>query len=194
MKKACLWIIVIFFWGVNTQAEEISIKSRYISLGLFKNGLAVVKRAVSLPGPGTYRVDDAPEPVHGTFWIESETGVEARMTMQVVEVPAHRNAGTDFQNELAGKYALIHFKDGTIPPASGKVVAFEQTDDRKSGTGGSANDFLYRSAIQNSPAGRFLILESSTGRIYADVSMIAYLEVQDETGTAKERRPVLFLT
>jgi hypothetical protein len=67
------WKLAIVFLVVvsNIQAEEIPVKSRLVSLGLFKNGLAVVRKAVSIPGPGTYRIDDVPEPVHGTFWIES---------------------------------------------------------------------------------------------------------------------------
>jgi len=37
------------------------------TVGLFKNGLAVIKREVTLGKAGTYVLDDVPEPVHGTY-------------------------------------------------------------------------------------------------------------------------------
>ena len=51
----------------NCRDSNHTLISRITSVGLFKNGLAVVKRTVKLPGPGTYRIDDVPQPVHGTF-------------------------------------------------------------------------------------------------------------------------------
>jgi hypothetical protein len=36
-------------------------------VGVFKNGLALVQQEVQVPGAGTYQLDTAPEPVHGTF-------------------------------------------------------------------------------------------------------------------------------
>ena len=47
------------------------------SIGLFKNGLAVVRRNVAVPGPGVYRIEDVPAPMHGTFFIESAATVTA---------------------------------------------------------------------------------------------------------------------
>jgi len=57
--------------------QEATAKSRIVSVMLFKNGLAVVKREVTVPAAGAYRLETAAEPVHGTFWIESDTKVEA---------------------------------------------------------------------------------------------------------------------
>jgi hypothetical protein len=59
-------------------AEEQPVTSRVVAVGLFKNGLAVVKREVKLPGPGTFLIEDAPDPVHGTWWVEGDANVETR--------------------------------------------------------------------------------------------------------------------
>ncbi|MGD0090436.1 MAG: hypothetical protein ABSE73_11000, partial [Planctomycetota bacterium] len=73
--------------GLVAAAEEATVKSNIVSVGLFKNGLAVVRREVQLPGPGTFVVGDAPEPVHGTWWVESSVPIETRMTMREVSEP-----------------------------------------------------------------------------------------------------------
>lgn len=44
------------------QDKEATAKSRIVSVGLFKNGLAVIKREVIAPGAGTYRLDTGVEP------------------------------------------------------------------------------------------------------------------------------------
>src|SRR5205807_3756335 len=69
-------------------AEEKAAESRVVSVGLFKNGLAVVRREVTLPGPGTYRLGAMPDAVHGTFWVESDAKVEARVREREIDVPA----------------------------------------------------------------------------------------------------------
>src|SRR2546430_1518654 len=69
--------------------KEGTAKSRIVSVALFKNGLAVVKREVTVPGAGAYRLDTAAEPVHGTFWIESDSQVDAAVKIRDVEMPLH---------------------------------------------------------------------------------------------------------
>ncbi len=47
-------------------AQEAVAKSKIVSVGIFKNGLALVQQEVQVPDAGTYQLDTAPEPVHGT--------------------------------------------------------------------------------------------------------------------------------
>ena len=54
--------------------QEIPAKSKIVAVDLFKNGLAIVKREVALGKPGIYVLDDVPNPVHGTFYIDSAAG------------------------------------------------------------------------------------------------------------------------
>ena len=60
-----------------------------------------------------------PQPVHGTFWIESAGPVETMAKMRDVEVPASETAPGNLQEDLAGKKVTLHFKGGNRPPVSG---------------------------------------------------------------------------
>src|SRR5436190_2188767 len=88
MRSYRTWCIVALLTAVvPASAQETIAKSKIVSVGLFKNGLAIVKREVQIPKEGTYRLDASPEPVHGTFWIESNATVEAAVKLRDVETP-----------------------------------------------------------------------------------------------------------
>ena len=92
--------------GKAQTATEKPVKSRIASIGLFKNGLAIVERRLAIDGAGVYRIDDVPEPVHGTFWVESSAKIVTRLTRRVVDVPVQSLASTATFNsieELAGR-------------------------------------------------------------------------------------------
>src|SRR5947209_2020265 len=92
----------LFFIAGSLRAEETPVKSRIVSVGLFKNGLAVVRREVTVAGPGTYRFDEVPTPVHGTYWVESDAHIETAVKMSDVDVPLGLALGGNLQEELAG--------------------------------------------------------------------------------------------
>lgn len=141
-------------------------------MGVFKNGLALVQQEIQVPGAGTYRLETAPNPVHGTFWIKSNGQVEAALKMVDFETP--RPLG-GLQDELAGKEVVIHLKDkakqaalaGTVEPAA------------------------------RNPSG-FLVVKTAAGASYINPSEIAYIDVQGagqaREGTVKQQRPELVLT
>lgn len=196
MRNAWKLAVGLLAAVLSVQAEETPVKSRFVSLGLFKNELTVVKKAVSIPGPGMYFIEDIPEPVHGTFWIESGAEVEARMTSIEIDTPLNGKAGKDFQEELVGQDVVIHFRDGDIPPATGKVVAIEHArgEDAWIRASQSSRNNLFGSASQPGSPARFLVLDMPDGRAFVDSSMIAYLKTRGESGTIKQRKPVLLLT
>jgi len=175
-------------------ADEQSVDSRITSIGLFKNGLAVVKRRVEVPMPGTYRVDDVPVPVHGTFWIESDAEIIARLTERMVEAPVGQSPTADFQEELVGKQVVIHF-DRDVPPASGTVVAIERPSGEAAWSRAYEQQrYGYWSYRSNSPQifpVRYLVLETDSGRSYVDVTRMVHMRVTDPGGTVKRRKPVL---
>jgi hypothetical protein len=196
MKRVLAVFVLLGIAGLTARAQEKNVESRIVSVAMFKNGLAVVERTVDVPGAGTYRVSDVPEPVHGTFWIESDTNVEVRVSTRRVEVPLGTGKSVRFQEDLAGKEVVIHFRDGGIPPASGTVLG--------AGAGpGEANwDRNYRARSRYSryartrpreAEGRFLILKTDEGHVYVDSSLIAYARVKSPGDTAVEERPVLIL-
>jgi hypothetical protein len=66
-------------------AEELSCEPQVDSMGLFKNGLAVVRTSFVAKGPGVYRWEHPPRTVQGTFFVESAKPVIVRSTQRTVE-------------------------------------------------------------------------------------------------------------
>lgn len=157
---------------VTASGQESTAKSRIVSVGVFKNGLALVEQEVQVPGEGTYRLDVAPNPVHGTFWIKSNCRVES--ALKVLDFEAPRVSGA-LQDDLTGSDVTIHLKDKGNPAGlSGRV---EQAAKSSSG---------------------FLVLRTATGSSHINPSEIAYIEVKGGAKkkeiTIKEQRPTLVLT
>src|SRR5262249_8688000 len=112
--------------GGVARADEQSAKGRIVSVGLFKNGLAIVRLEVAVPGPGTYRLDEVPDPVHGTLWVQSDVAVEAQVQNRDVEVPANEALPGNLQVELAGRKVVVYFRGDKLPPVNGTVVEFKK--------------------------------------------------------------------
>jgi len=201
-------IVAVFFAALAGAAafEEVPAESRVASIDLFKNGLAVVRRTVEIPAPGIYRIDNVPEPVHGTFWIESDAEVVVRITSREVEEPVLRSPGAPDQSELAGRNVVVFFQDGGIPPVNGRVAAIEPVSgaaawnrtynqpDRYYGYYGSLYSGYSGGRGPQPGGGGFLILEREGGRSYVNAALIAHIQVEDKTGTVRRRRPVLLLS
>jgi hypothetical protein len=191
VRIIALVAVAICLTGGSLSAEEKAVKSRIASVGLFKNGLAVVKREVAVPGPGTYRLDDVPEPVHGTYWVESPATVETAALLREVEVPAEPT-GINLQEELAGKKVTVHFRGDKLTPLAGTVVPPPKKPAEDTPRPGWEAGYAYRAAPE--AAGRFLILQTPRGRAYVDQGDIAYYEAEGVGATVKRRKPVLLLT
>jgi hypothetical protein len=106
-------VLIVSFTLTCSHAEETLVKSQIVSIGLFKNGLAVVRRTVPIQGTGVYRLEDVPNPVHGTFWIESQnakvvTRVTSRTRRSRTRQPANSRknwwAGREGSPRLMGKW------------------------------------------------------------------------------------------
>src|SRR5438128_4843431 len=108
MSRIALFTLAALFCGRPLFAEEAA-QSRIVSVSLFKNGLALVKREVTVPGPGVYRLEHVPEAVHGTYWVESPVKVESAVQTREVEVPAEPT-GVNLQEELSGKKVTVYFR------------------------------------------------------------------------------------
>jgi len=175
--------------GNLVRAEETPTKSHIVSVGLFKNGLAFVKREVTAGRSGTYVVDDVPEPIHGTYWVESTVPVETIVKTSEVDVPSPAVPG-NLQEDLAGKKVLIHFKAGSIPPTTGTVIAPKPSKPDRV----RMPETLY-SAVRESVAApsRFLLLQTTKGRVYVESSEIAYIEAEGAADTVKRLRSRLLL-
>lgn len=179
----------------SSRAPE-AVAAPITSLGLFKNGLAVVTRTIEAPSDGLYEIADLPEPVHGTFWIESDAKVRTRITRREQARPAEAPFSGDFQSEFADRQVTIHLHEPGAATISGKVLRRQAPDARRSWdrdyqpdpysswNGGGANGTL-------SAPNRYLVLETPSGRAYLDVAAIEWVETQGQAQTLMERRPVL---
>jgi len=197
---AFLLVCALSAWS----GEEQTVKSRIVGVGLFKNGLATIHREVKLPGPGTFMIEDAPDPVHGTWWVESDAKVEAVSALREVEVPLALNGNRDLQRALANRKVTIFFRDGQIPAATGTVESLplpprNGTWNRAYEPRGYYGHYAWRNnraPANSTPATNgFLRLKSEKGGIIlVDPGMIAYLQSDGSAEKVKERRPVLLLT
>jgi hypothetical protein len=163
--------------GPPIRADETPIKSKIVAVDLFKNGLAVVKREATLAKPGVYVIDDVPNPVHGTFWIESAGTVETLVQMRDVEVPVNETTVGNLQDDLAGRKVTLHFKSERQAPVVGTMmkIKLSKTDE----------------VVQ---PGRYLVIQSPKGRVYVDSTEVASIEADDAGEKVKRRQPRLVLT
>jgi hypothetical protein len=159
-----------------TLAADTAVKSKIVSVDLFKNGLAIVKREATLGKPGTYSIDDVPAPVHGTFWIDSTGTVDVIVKLRDVEVPVSEAGPGGLQDDLGGKKVTVHFKGDKRAPASGTMLKIKPA---KPG--------------EQAP-GHFLILQTAKGRVYIEPSEVAAVESEDAGDKVTRRRPQMLLT
>ena len=200
MRTTVLAAITLAIISSLHAAEEVPAKSGIVSVGMFKNGLAYIKRELKVPGPGTYLVDDVPEPVHGTWWVQSDAQIETRVTRRDVSEPLRTDSNVDFQKILAGRQVTVHFREGQIPPATGKVESVADGKDAAWNRSYERPRYDYwNNGYQGQPPVatpfRYLVLQTDTGRVFVDSSMIAYLKTEGKDDVIiKHKKPVLIFT
>lgn len=183
---------------VAASEDDKEVESKVVSVALFKNGLAVVKRQVTLPGAGIVRIADVPEPVHGTFFVESNGPLEARVVKRLTAIKKQPTLGQNLQNELTGLKVTIYGKNAKTP-VTGTVISIPKPEDDPEEASTSPLGWVpySRSALStsNTVASRFLLIKTENGISYVDINEIASVEAE---GTPKpepivENRPVLIL-
>ena len=186
MRSKWSWCILAAL-AVTSQADgqEAIAKSKIVSVGLFKNGLAVVKREVQIPKEGTYRLDASPEPVHGSFWIESDGKVEAAVKMRDVEAPLHAEGGMRLQSDLAGKQVTLTFRNDKLASVTGTLVKLAKAELPEGTMPGE------RSMMAGE---QFLVLKTAKGRLYVNPHDVMMIQTDDADDKIVQRKPVLVLT
>jgi hypothetical protein len=195
MPRRATVLCLLLLLSLPSLAEEKPVTSRIASVGLFKNGLAVVRREVDLPGPGVYRLDDVPEPVHGTFWVESDAVVRVRSTVR--EAPRRVDAAgrPDYWDALVGRSVVVRLTDAATPPIIGKVTAVlphrkERVWDREYQRRWYA--WNVRNQAQEGPA-QVVVVATESGEAYVRIPQIAYVRAEGAPAPLTERRPALLL-
>src|SRR5262245_14256092 len=159
------------------QADETPVKGKIVAVDLFKNGLAVVRCEVTLAKPGVYVLEEVPQPVHGTFWVESTGPVETLVKMRDVDVPIAEAAPGNLQEDLAGKTVTLHFKGGNRPPVVGTMMKLKPAKPDEAAA-----------------ASRFLVVQTAKGRAYVEASEVASVEADGAGDTIRRRMPRLLLS
>ncbi|MFO0813899.1 MAG: DUF4139 domain-containing protein [Gemmatales bacterium] len=192
-----IWIAVavavcLMSMSMATEAgPEKEVKTKVVSVALFKNGLAVVKRQVALDGTGSYRITDVPEPIHGTYWVESNGLTESRVEMRESTLPTPAPLGTNLPVELHGLKVTIRSRDGKTVTTG--VVQAPPKKEKEESIDPPPEYSGYRPPPE--PTSRFLILKTEKGIAYVDQSDIGGLEVEGEpkADPRTQKKPVLIL-
>ena len=181
------------------------VESTIESVGLFKNGLAVVRRTVSLPADGATEYDlvDLPQPIHGTFWVESTADLAIRMNETDVAVDDADSLPDMTNDALAGARVVVFFKNEQLQPVEGQVVQPPDAQRRWSRDYGWArprgrwhwwSPSPSHSGMTNTTSSRSLVLDGEHGRMIIDPDTIAYLRVTEPAESRTQRRPVMRLS
>jgi hypothetical protein len=201
--RSAIAIVLLTFTCIIAFAEETAIQPKIDSIGLFKNGLCVVKCTFNVDHAGDFTWNEPPRVVHGTFLVESEGPVAVRSTMRKADdasgfasLPTGNLqadlAGSDVKLNLIGEGTQI---GGVV---SGKVWTMPEPKPRPRewGSADGASDPFARSAYSGRIApepipipttGGFLALEGENGaKDYIAISRIGRVEILNP-GPARKR-------
>jgi hypothetical protein len=193
-SKVLLGLVAALAVTASANAQESVAKSKIVSVGLFKNGLAVVKREVQIDKAGTYRLDASPEPIHGSFWIESTGKVEAAVKMREVQVPLHAEAGMRPQHDLAGKKVTLTFRNEKLGSVTGTVVKLAKTELPEGTRTDEEVAAAYYARAYGLAREQFLVLQTPKGRLYINPGDVMMIQTDDADDKITQRKPVLVLT
>ena len=197
MKKVILFFVFAGF-SIGMQAEEISyVKSRIHSIGLFKNGLAVINQTLHVPKTGKYSVEEVFDPVHGTFWIDSNALVKARLTKREYSVDGIKPM-MSLEESFGGREVIIHLKDPNPTTIKGKILKFEARKEKKKWDRTYRQSYYYYLGTQYNKGSkkispRYLRLKTKNGVVYVEPSLIAFIESSGTNNKVKKVKTVLIL-
>jgi hypothetical protein len=174
VKTSTLLRFIPALLAADSLAQETPVTPTIESVGLFKNGLSVVRASFEAKSPGAYIWMDPPRCVHGTFLVESESDLSLRSGSRIVEEKAERDQPTGvLQTDLAGQMPAL-------PPSP------KQWSTAIAGEGYELNRGI-SGAMPTPPVttGNYLVIEAEQKRVYVDIGQIASVEVM---GAAPDRK------
>ncbi|HEV7402645.1 MAG TPA: hypothetical protein VGO11_06965 [Chthoniobacteraceae bacterium] len=180
-------------------ADETAVKPQIDSVGLFKNGLCVVKCSFTADRAGDFAWEEPPRVVHGTFLVESEAAATIRSTMRKVDASDAALPTGNLQVDLAGAEVKLTLKaDETMPGGTmiGKVWTMPEGKPKprvwisaEAAPDGYARN-RYTGGLTPEPVattGGFLVLEGDKGaRDYIALGRIGRVEIL-KPGTVHKR-------
>jgi hypothetical protein len=184
-------------FAAGSFAQETPVTPTINSVGLFKNGLSVVRASFEAKSPGTYVWTDPPRCVHGTFLVESEADLSLRSGSRMVEENTERDRPTgSLQSDLAGQNVRVRLRGPQAAEAeiTGRVwqIPAVPPPPRQWNTALAGEGYEYNRNIESvrtlpSPVttGNYLVIEAEQKRVYVDIGQIASVEV---VGAALDRK------
>ena len=185
-----------------SQAEDSVVQPKVESVGLFKNGLCVVKCSFAADHAGSFVWNDPPRSVHGTFFVESDAPVTVQSTTRKVNNADKAMLPTGIlQTDLAGSEVKLSLTGENGAPGTtvaGKVWSVPQPKpEPKVWNTQYINDpYSYSRMGYNQPnptasptatTGNFLVLEGKDGnRQYIGLGRIGQVEIVNP-GPAREQ-------
>lgn len=210
--------ILLLLATVTLASAEKTVIPAIESVGMFKNGLTVVRATFPIDGPGDYLWEKVPQVVHGSFWIESDSEVIVQSTTRMVEETedAEQPVGI-LQKDLGGKNVTVtlkglptglqsaistdeYFVSGTVWDVPSLAEAKTWDTDYSSLNASNGSYYWYRNQLDTNntrtqpSTGNFLIILKSDGsRQYINSSEIASISVNGpfEPVTQPVEKPVL---
>lgn len=190
-----------------SMSEETRIQPQIESVGLFKNGVAVVRAAFTVPGPGGYRWEDIPQTIHGTFEVSGDPALTVRATRRMVEED-FTTSQPGMREELAGKSVTVTLDGGPGEAAAtlqGRVMdapailskpefstRYPENNPYGRYYGWNGPDIFERAAQFPQTEG-FLVLETAAGREYVSRQHVRSISAEGPFGPVKRRveKPVM---
>ena len=183
-------------------AEEIVVHPKVDSVGLFKNGLCVVRCSFTADRAGDFVWEEPPRAVHGTFCAESDGVITIRSTVRKVDNAAEANLPTgNLQADLAGaevKLTLTPDEGKTSTLLTGKVWTMPEpkpeprvwSSQDGAGDGYARNAYSGRIAVAPVPTtGGFLVLEGDKGaREFIALGRIGRVEILNPGAARKQTK------
>lgn len=148
-------------------SRPVPVAGKIASLGVFKNGIAVVEERFEVPGPGRYATSTPPSPLHGTFFIESDAIVETTSTVDDVEIPISEATEIDWTQDFSGRTVRVVLPGESAPRelrivTTGRAADGETARDGASAYATSRWDGAFSNALQTQDSG---VSRSSVGGV-----------------------------
>ncbi len=168
-----------------TVAPAIKIVSNPISrILLYKNGLAYITRNFTLPGSGDYEMKSVPDPVYGTFWLQSDDRIEVLTGTRIENLSLdNKSEMRRALHQLQSGNAIIYHDYRIEDAYLGKDVMVSLNNN--SGTSGGNNYF--NGIVMKSPSGK-LLLKTQRGYIMVSLNDIQNIK---STEITKPKEPTV---
>ncbi len=132
MKRLSITLtIASTFFALLTATSRAAqpISPTHTSLGLFKNGVAVVEDTYQLPAPGNYTTAFPTGALHGAFFVESGARVSTTSTREEQVVPFEEAGDIDWTRDFEGRSLRVTLP-GESEPSVVTVMSAPKRDQR----------------------------------------------------------------